>query len=202
MMNRSVITVVIACLLSLTLISIGLAAFATTKIYFNVPSVTTFAIGMPDTYASGQNFTITGGSVAAANSTDYISFNFSGTPASWVQPYAAGNASRAQNNTSTPIFLLDNLGNTNITISFWLNDTGNLSTYFNFSANATSSDTAGCALVQTTPFNITATSTNITWRFQPSSCRVNVSMWGFAESSAPAGPVAGFANLITNSSAG
>jgi len=203
-----IITLILAILV---MSSVAFAEFATTKVFFNIPQVTSFAIAMPDTYAGAQNFSITATTLASANSTDFVSFNAT-APASWVQPSAAGSFTRNQSGNATPIFQIMNLGNVNITINMTLNDSGTFALQgLNVSVNATTTGgnlacgnklPGGAVGANETARNLTNSSfTTLIFNLTPTAtaaCKVNVTMWGFINSGVTPGEYAG--NLITNSS--
>jgi len=83
--------------------------YAQTTVYFQIPADASFAIAMPANY--GQWYTITGENEGGATPTDWISFNFTNVPQSWVEPYQHGNQSWPQQGATQPIFYIDNTGN-------------------------------------------------------------------------------------------
>jgi len=103
-------------LAALTIVPIGALAatsyFATTTMYFNIPSDASFSIAMPADYTS---FTaITGTSEGAATATSWISFNTTTWPqATLQQATQLGDFAKNQTGSLVPIFYIDNTGNTN-----------------------------------------------------------------------------------------
>jgi len=198
------ILIFITVLISLGLASGVLAAnFAATRVYFNIPADTTFSIAMPDNYTF-FNTTITGTTLAAATETDWITFNFSTAPQAILQePSAAGNFSRNQTAPNTPIFLLDNLGNTNISITVYSNNSSaeptNIFWWWNITTNAT-----GCGTVPTGLQRMNTSATPIITSFfqGPGSgggnCFANLSMFANTTVGVQGGTFMSW--LITNSS--
>ena len=112
-----------ATLVTLALLMTGfvLAEYAYTKVYFNVPTVTTFRVRMPSNYTDGRNISITAVAEASADATGWISFNFSALPDNDVEPYVEGRSGEAQASVDNPIFMYENSGNTDINISLYWN---------------------------------------------------------------------------------
>ena len=87
--------------------------------YFSVSTFASnavFSIAMPSDYSSFTN--VSGENETDATAYDWISFNFTERPQYYVQPYQLGNATNTQNGATQPIFLIDNVGNVNIDLSF------------------------------------------------------------------------------------
>jgi hypothetical protein len=152
--------------------------YATTTVYFNVPSDATFNIALPTAYS---NNTATQPSAVA---TSWISFNFTSIPQSTLQqPYVLGSASTPQNGPSQPIFLIYNTGNTNETIQ--VNSSApatGISLYFNASCAGSSS----CTSATTT---LTAMSTGLQNAVSSlfTGQMLNITLWANTSSSATQG---------------
>ncbi|MFQ6020696.1 MAG: hypothetical protein ACE5J4_01585 [Candidatus Aenigmatarchaeota archaeon] len=191
--------IIIAVFFSLVIASLALAEFATTKVYFNIPANTQFSIAMPDTYSGAQNFTITATTLAEANDTDWISFNFSTVPQSSLQqPSAAGDFSRNQSGTAQPIFWITNLGNVNITITVWANESipSNVQWWFNGTTTPGGTD---CGTATTALTQMSGTAQNaITGLTYLGDCSLNFTMWANTSAGVSGGQLE--SNLITNSS--
>lgn len=187
---RKTAILALAMVFSLAIVSIAFAEYAATRVYFNVPSATTFTIFVPDEYTgSGFQYLITGSSQGAATDCDWITFNFSSAPDSWQIPSFKGNFTRNQTGVSGPIWYVDNTGNVNQTFTIYTNETDSppFGTYFNISVNASCSPSADyCNYTETTAFNITKGATLIANRTDPTGF-INITMWGFAETGAPGG---------------
>jgi len=204
MKTKLISLLIIAGIFSLTLASLALAEFATTRVYFNVPATTTFFIAMPDNYSSGSNYSISGSTQASATATDFITFNFSSASQSSLQePSVAGNFSRNQSGITRPIFYIGNTGNVNISLSMYLNETtpAGITMYWNGSTTPAS----GCGTTSSTLTALSGTAQLIigiggagTNKLPPTStCRLNITL--YANTTTPAGGQS-TANLITNSS--
>ncbi len=199
-MRKKLITLLVV-VFSLALVSIAIADnYATTRVYFMIPSATTFAIAMPTAYS---NTSIVGTTEATATPTSpsWISFNFSSPPDSWKEPSAGGvftdNQSLADNK---PIFWIFNTGNVNETFTMYWNDTPDIS-YFNVSINGSCHPNAGlCNQTLATATNLTSAPLQFVNGTSPNG-GFNLTMWGFAEADAPGGESTDSANIITNNSA-
>lgn len=195
-------------LFSVAFTSVAFAEFATSRIYFNVPATTTFSIGMPDTYTGGQNFSISGTSQASASATDWLSFNFSSIAQSALQePSALGSFTRNQSGITRPIFLIDNTGNVNISVSIYVNESipNNVQLWWNGSTwpatgcGTTNSTIRSVSLTADLIVGIGSTGTDkLAPGPSPINCRLNVTLYSNTSAGVSGGQLT--TNLITNSS--
>ncbi len=145
------ILVILAALLLMTMGMPNIEAasssyYASTVVYFNVPTDATFSISMPSDYGSWTQ--ITGTAEGTATATDWISFNFSNVPQAALQePYQLGAAADAQSGTAKPIYYIDPTGNTNMSFEIKINESAptGVEVYF----NATCDTGGACGTVQT-----------------------------------------------------
>lgn len=119
----------------------------------SVASNAVFSIALPSDYATFTN--ATGENETDATSYDWISFNFTQRPQYYVQPYQLGSSGNAQNGATQPIFLIDNMGNVNINISFRFESA--LPTGITVEGNATCSGTYTSCQATSLPFNTSYT---------------------------------------------
>jgi hypothetical protein len=163
--------------------------YARTDVYFNIPYDAAFTIAMPSTYDFPDKVVVTGLSFgdATATSPSWISFNFTQTPQSWIEPFAGGLSGDNQAGTSRPIFRYDPTGNTAIRLS--LNMSGSYPTDITVYANGTCDDTtpANCNTPLTTATLLTV-NTEITLVNSLSTNNFfNITLWGTAGINAPVG---------------
>ena len=195
-----------------------MAEFATTRAYFNVPSDRSFQIAMPSAFSFQD---INASAQGNATETDWISFNFT-TAGPEKRPacrkgIGAPAGPNCQNETygfmNWTIMRIDNVGNTAINITMYINESMPTST--EIEVNSTSDNGAGvaeaCGTKPTSGGGLADLPNNISdntntagalfvWLNIPSaSCFVNVSMWGYLTASGVAtGQTT--TNIITNSS--
>lgn len=133
--------------------------YAQTLVLFTVPSDATFSISMPSNYASWT--TITGTSdYPSATATDWISFNYTSVPQATLQePYQLGAAGTKQVGAATPIYYIDNTGNTNEQFDIKINQTMpiNINLYFNASCVGSCGTTTTTLTDMTTSYQALAT---------------------------------------------
>lgn len=108
-MNKKILLALVLSLLTIPGVYAATNYYASTVVYFNVPSDASFAIAMPADYTSFTD--ITGTIEGSATATDWISFNFTNVPENWVEPYQHGVSSDSQAGITKPIFYIDNTGN-------------------------------------------------------------------------------------------
>ncbi|MFQ6071144.1 MAG: NosD domain-containing protein, partial [Methanosarcinales archaeon] len=147
------------------------------NITLTIPFVadTSYTILMPDTYDFPYEYNITAPTEAEANVTDWISFNYSlPFPNYWVQPYAGGNPTRNQNGISQPIFLIDNIGNVNISIYLRYNES--LQSGITLSFNASCYPSGYCTFVQTSEKLLTNSYSLVANNISTSSF-LNITLW-------------------------
>ena len=133
--------------------------YAQTMVLFTVPSDATFSIAMPANYASWTTITATS-DYPSATATDWISFNYTTVPQSTLQqPYQAGASGSTQNGFGSPIYYIDNTGNTNEQFEIKLNQTAptNINLYFNASCVGSCGTVTGSLTDMSTSYQAVAT---------------------------------------------
>jgi len=167
-MKIKIILLMLVILLGIPLV---LAAdyYAKVNVYFNVPTDAAIKVGFPSTYSGSYN-------VTAANTTvtPWISFNFTGANENWVQPQTDGVGADKQASVEKPIFLVQNIGNTNIDIQI----NGTVPSSFAVCANSTcqgscGGTTADCTVLGGESFTNMGTTVQI-------DSAVNITLWGNA----------------------
>ena len=113
---KKILVTMTALLLALTpaVLAASTDYYGKTEVYFSVPSDATFSVSFPDDY-TGWN-AITGENEGAATdltSSDWVSFNFSSVPETWLEPDHLGVSANGQSGITKPIFYIDNTGNCN-----------------------------------------------------------------------------------------
>lgn len=189
----------IGILLLLISVPVALAEYAVTKVYFNVPSDTSFTISMPSNYATNK-WNITGTSEAAATETDWISFNFTQLPQPTLQqPWRLGLSAENQDGSSKPIMILQPRGNVNLTFTMYRNVSLPPNIYLY--VNATCFAPGYCQNVLTTLTEVGTSpivlATQVDWS-NPNGA-VNVTLWANTSTGVQGGQT--FIWLFTNSSA-
>jgi hypothetical protein len=180
-------TAITTALIAALLLGLPLASAASTTYYaqttvvFNVPSDATFSIAMPADYGSWTS--ITGTVEGSATATDYISFNYSSVPQAALQePYQLGSSGNAQNGAASPIYYIDNTGNTDEQFDIKLNQSmpSNVELYFNATC------VGSCGTVQTAEAQISTSYQQLASAVTTSSY-LNVTLWSNVSSGASAG---------------
>lgn len=190
---------IIGILLLLVTVPIALAEYAVTRVYFNVPSDTSFSISMPSDYAANK-WNITATEEATANETDWISFNFTTAPqATLQQPWRVGLESEEQDGSSKPIMMLQPRGNTNLTFTMYRNVSlpDNVFLYVNatcFAAGYCQDELTTLTAVDTSPLIL---ATQVAW--DNTNGRLNVTLWANTSSGVIGGQTSIW--LFTNTSA-
>ena len=119
--------------------------YAQTLVIFNVPSDATFSIAMPANYGTWTSIT-SSSDYPSATATDWISFNFTGTTQTTLQePYQLGDSGDKQDGAASPIFYIDNTGNTNEQFDIKLNQTEPTGIQLHFNGSCVGT----CGTVQT-----------------------------------------------------
>lgn len=128
-------TIIISILALFALASVAFAEYASTEVYFNAPTITTFTIRMPSSYSGSYEYPITATTQPTANATAWISFNASSLPANYLAPMTEGDSGKQQGNESTPIFWIENTGN--VVMDLWMYWNVSLSNGWDVTANGT-----------------------------------------------------------------
>ncbi len=155
-------------------------------INYTIPEVAEFAVLMPSDYTCPGTYcyNITATTEAEANSTNWISFNFSTVPETDAQPCTAGDFTNNQTGEGTPIFLIDNNGNREINLSLLFNES--LPTGITVSANASCTGTCGGTV--TTKTALTTSYQTFVWNLSNSSgSYANITLWGDLTMETPGG---------------
>ncbi len=155
-----------------------------------------FLLMMPAPYAGANyNFTITALTEPSANSTSWVSFNFTlPLPNTLVQPCTLGNCPTDQQDAHRkPIFLIDNIGTVSVDIHLRLNETLPRGIYV--MANATCT---GCSSATAAPTNLTDLNVTIVRGLPTGAGLANISLWANATVNAQLGETT--SNLILNTS--
>lgn len=155
--------------------------YAVSIVYFNIPYDASFRIAMPSSYTF-QSITGVDYVTATATSPTWISFNFTQTPQSHVQPYAGGVSGDSQNGVTKPIFRYDPSGNTPIRI--YINLTS-IPTGIAVGVNGTCE--GACTNPKTVEQNLTANIEMILVDSLPTTSYFNCTLWGYAETTASPG---------------
>lgn len=164
--------------------------YAKVSVYYNIPTDTSFNIAFPSTYTSGFNET-----AANTTTTNWISFNFTTTSDTFIQPRTTGDAGKAQSGSLVPIFLIYNTGNTAETMA--LNAT--VPTGYVMCANASctggdcTSPVATCTALGAAGYTTMFTGLGV-------GKKGNITLFANSSSSSTAGQSAG--NVFIQSSAG
>lgn len=159
--------------------------YARTEVYFNIPYDAAFSIAMPSAYTY-VNITNVTYETATATSPSWVSFNFTQTPQSFVQPFAGGLSGEAQAGTTKPIFRYDPTGNTAIRLS--LNMSGSYPTDITVYANGTCDDElSGCTNPRKTYTELLVNQEITFVDYLSTNNYFNVTLWGSAGVNAPVG---------------
>ena len=182
--------------------SVALAEFGTTRLYFNVPTDTSFQVAFPTTYVFED---INGTTEATASETStWVSFNFSGASTqSFVQPSVFGSFARNQSGSLIPIMLIDATGNVNLTLALHFNTTLPTGIFVSWNSTCHPPPNNGCQGANNTPMltngNITQSSQIFVYDLDfTGSTYANLSLYGHKNASASFGETSRL--LIYNSS--
>ncbi len=125
-MNKFVLSLLIAVFVTyIFTTTLAAAEYASIRLYFNIPRTTTFTLQRPNSYITNADmFNISGTTTSGATDAQWITFNFTTPlPQNMVEPYYLGNSSQNQITGGKPILRIDPTGNTNLTLTIWLNET-------------------------------------------------------------------------------
>jgi len=165
----------------------------TDNVYIEITAViydASFAIALPSVYTWTQ---ITSTTEAEANFTqpDWISFNFTDFPQSWVEPYAGGDSANAQQGAARPIFLIDNTGTGTIDIYLRFSSLPNGVTVY---ANCTCTGTCGSCV--STPTQISTSYVLLVQDLAIDNAYANITLYGSVGEGAQAGELGGYTIYI------
>lgn len=155
--------------------------YAKTTVYFFISSDASFTVGVPNTGASGYNFSIIsgtteGGATAINGSTGFISFNVTSVPTSNLEPCVQGLSTNCQvQANNVPIFRIDNNGNVNEAFTIYAGAA--MPTGLNISVNATCEPLTGCGTVLSGKANISTTPVSLATAVGTSQF-LNITLWG------------------------